>query len=119
MRMIKDGGAAIAVEQATNIGAQITQLIIEILLELLFRRNSTQDESQHIQYLKVINDILKELTMMRDSLKADTLEGRSQPAEPMTPAEKVFGRSFEEPSASKERFAQRNISRDCNNDFTL
>lgn len=101
---IKDGGATLSVEQATSIGAQLSQLIIEILLELLFRRNEVNDDERQREYLRVLQEIQETLNTMKEQLEFKSSSQRLIADEQiLTPAQRVFADSVVQ-SSGKEKF---------------
>lgn len=101
---IKDGGASIAVDQATELGEGLSKAIIELLLLLLeLIRDSGDDDN-------VRHDVLKELENIRDQLElrvslCETLKAiHDESSITLTPAERLYGRgcNFENIEAYKQ-----------------
>lgn len=88
---VKDGGAMMGVDQATDSGAELSRLIMELILLIFQQIRDANDESDtRAELMREMEDIKNQLDMIyhinKLTVNFEHLEERI-----LTPAEKVYG----------------------------
>ena len=88
---IKDGGALMSVDNATNMGEKLSQMIMELLFEILkCIKNRNSDDGARLEYLYELKEVENRLRVLYEA-QIDLSNVYEDASRVLTPAEKMFG----------------------------